>query len=198
MNEDPKSHFDRDKWNKKHREKRITAFLHSALFAAFSEKIPLAGIPEGDVPELACGLSGTALALARQGRRVFAVDVSDVGLALLAEEVTRQGLDDRIACVLADLPVWVPPRSDFALVICSLYWDKRVFGYAHELVTPQGYLAWEGFSPLHKKYKPDSGYTMGDDEPLSLLPASFSVIEHRDVDNGKNTVRRRLIAQRVS
>nr|VFJ75986.1 MAG: Methyltransferase domain-containing protein [Candidatus Kentron sp. FW] len=196
MDKNLENHFDRDKWNKKYREKTITDFPPSALFTAFSEKISLADIPDGDVLELACGVSGTALELARRGQRILAVDVSDVGLELLAEEIKRRGLDDRIECVLADLPAWVPPRRDLALVICSFYWDRAVFGYACELVAPDGYLAWEGFSPLHKKYKPDSKHTMDEDEPLSLLPASFTVIEHRDVDDGRSTVSRRLIARR--
>nr|VFJ87013.1 MAG: Methyltransferase domain-containing protein [Candidatus Kentron sp. LFY] len=195
MNDNPEGRFDRDKWNKKYRRKAIADFPPSALFRAFSERIPFADIPKGDVLELACGLSGTALAFARRGRKVLAVDVSDVGMARLADEARKQGLDDLIEPVTDDLVTWIPSRRDFALVICSLYWDKRVFGYAHELVKPQGYLAWEGFSPLCKKYRSDSKYVMGEDEPLSLLPASFTVIEHRDVDNGGSTVSRRLIAR---
>nr|VFK14302.1 MAG: Methyltransferase domain-containing protein [Candidatus Kentron sp. LPFa]VFK30167.1 MAG: Methyltransferase domain-containing protein [Candidatus Kentron sp. LPFa] len=188
-------HFDRNKWNQKYREKSITDFPPSALFTDFSGKIPLAELPEGDVLELACGVSGTALKLARQGRRVLAADVSDVGLAQLSAEIEKRGLGDRIDLLQADLVSWSAPRRDFALVICSFYWDRTVFGYAHDLVMPGGILAWEGFSPLHLKYKPDSKHAMGKDEPLSLLPKSFTVIECRDVDDG-HAVSRRLIAKR--
>nr|VFK53345.1 MAG: Methyltransferase domain-containing protein [Candidatus Kentron sp. TUN]VFK69678.1 MAG: Methyltransferase domain-containing protein [Candidatus Kentron sp. TUN] len=191
-----KNHPDRTRWNKKYRERIISDFSPSALFSAFSETIPPGAIPPGDVLELACGASGTALALASQGRQIMAVDVSDVGLALLAEEIEKHDLVGKIQLVQDDLVTWSPPRGDFALVICSFYWDRIVFGYAHELVMPGGYIAWEGFSPACVKYRSASPYAMQEEEPLALLPKSFAVIECRDVDDGKSIVSRRLIAKR--
>ncbi|MBT8419788.1 MAG: class I SAM-dependent methyltransferase [Gammaproteobacteria bacterium] len=170
---------------------RFSAFC--SIYGFFEKSSPC-GCPGWRCP----GTGLWPLALARQGRRVMAVDVSDVGLALLAGEIKKQDLGDIIELVTVDLVTWSAPRSNFSLVMCSFYWDRTVFEYAHELVMPGGYLIWEGFSPLHLKYKPDAKHTMREGEPHSLLPVSFTIVECRDVDDGKSTVSRRLIARRES
>ena len=43
-------------------------------------------LPDGPVADLACGASGTALLAAAHGRRVTAVDVSEVALGMLGAE----------------------------------------------------------------------------------------------------------------
>ena len=57
------------------------------------------GLPDGPVADLACGPSGAALMAAEQGRRVTAVDVSEVALGLLGAEAGRRGLGHLITLV---------------------------------------------------------------------------------------------------
>nr|VFK29687.1 MAG: Methyltransferase domain-containing protein [Candidatus Kentron sp. MB]VFK33837.1 MAG: Methyltransferase domain-containing protein [Candidatus Kentron sp. MB]VFK76429.1 MAG: Methyltransferase domain-containing protein [Candidatus Kentron sp. MB] len=190
-------HPDREKWNRKYREKVVPDFSSSALFFALEEKVSPTNLLDGDVLELACGASGTALALAHQGRRVMAVDISDVGIDLLIEESKRQNLADKIEPVKADLIGWFPPRKGFSLVICSFYWDRRVFEHACRWVMPGGYLAWEAFSLEEQKYRSrfPAIYCTKENEPESLLPESFTIIECRTIDDGRSASKR-LIARR--
>ncbi|EID55496.1 class I SAM-dependent methyltransferase [Saccharomonospora xinjiangensis] len=104
------------------------------------------GFPDGPVLELACGRSGSALALAARGRRVLAVDTSDVALRQLRTEAHRRGLGGQLWCVLADARAFVPVRGAFGLVLATLFWDAAVFRSAREAVAPGGLLAWEALA----------------------------------------------------
>ena len=79
------------------------------------------------VADLACGPSGSALLAAEQGRRVTAVDVSEVALGLLGAEARRRGLDHLITLVHADLSGWAPEPRSYALVLAIGFWDAAVF-----------------------------------------------------------------------
>src|SRR5262249_44564465 len=93
---------DRLRWNAK----------FGSGFSASSAPHPVAvaalalAMPPGPVLELASGPSGNALLAAASGRRVVAVDASDVALRLLAAEADRRGLTGSVKLVHADLSVW--------------------------------------------------------------------------------------------
>ena len=67
--------------------------------------------PFGPVADLACGLGGDALALARD-HPVLAVDRDPLQLALARENARAYGVVARLAPVLADLADLPPPRAD--------------------------------------------------------------------------------------
>jgi len=85
-------------------------------------------LPDGPVADLACGPSGSALLAARGGRRVTAVDVSEVALDLLGRAARQDGVADLITLVHADLAGWRPEPGRYALVLCTGFWDRAVFG----------------------------------------------------------------------
>jgi len=94
------------------------------------------GLPDGPVADLACGPSGSALLAARSGRAVTAVDISGVALDLLAAAARRDGVAHVITLVHADLRTWQPEPGRYALVLCTGYWDRAVFGPAARGVAP--------------------------------------------------------------
>ena len=194
MRDTLKDHADRHRWNRKYREILTPSWMPSALFSA----LPHDALPAGDALELACGASGTALELARRGRRVTAADISDAALALLADRAREEGLGERIRTLLADLTCWRPARQDFALVICSAYWNSGVFRQAARAVMPAGFIAWEAFSLAHLNYRPDfpRAYCMAAGEPERLLPPGFTPVLTEELDTGTR-VTRRLIARRT-
>ena len=148
--------------------------------------------------ELACGVSGNALALAMGGREVLAVDVSDVALGRLKAEAQARGVSDRINSVQADLAMWRPPEDRrFALVLCDMYWDRTVFEYAWPVVEEGGLIAWQAFNTDQVKYRPTIRlkFCLQYGEPGSLLPEGFTMVAEQDVDDGHRAVRR-LIARR--
>ena len=75
----PGDHPDRIKWNAKYG----TGFVPSFRRHPLAVRALALGLPDGPVADLACGPSGSALVAAEQGRRVTAVDVSEVALGLL-------------------------------------------------------------------------------------------------------------------
>src|SRR5215831_11125438 len=81
-------HPDRVRWNARYESRRPVSFEpHPLAAAALSLRLP-----DGPVADLACGPSGSALLAAAAGRRVTAVDISEVALDLLAAEAGRRGL----------------------------------------------------------------------------------------------------------
>ena len=154
-----------------------------------------AGPPVGSVLELASGPSGSALLAASAGRAVTAVDASDVGLRLLAAEAQRRGLADLLTLLHADLVTWRPEEASFALVICTGYWDRELFGPAACAVTDGGLIAWEALTAAATRLRPTipAQWCVGPGEPARLLPAGFEIIDFRDV--GEAHTRRQLIAR---
>ena len=186
---------DQQKWNDRFRsESHFWGFDPAPVFEEAME----AGIPDGVVLELACGISGNALELAEDGWEVLAVDVSDVALGRLQAEAEARGVAERITCVQADLATWRPPEDRrFALVLCVMYWDRIVFDYAWPVVQDGGLIAWQGFTADQVRYRPSirPEICLQDGEPASLLPADFKMLTEQDIDDGHRAVRR-LIARR--
>ena len=155
------------------------------------------------VLEVACGTSGSALALAQAGAtRVTCVDVSDVALAHLADEAARRGLDARVRGVRADLTraeeaAAALPASAFDVVLATRFWDAGVFVRAALAVAPGGIFAWETFSLAERTYRPQfsEAFCLKAGEPVSLLPAGFTVWRLQDLDDGTSATRR-LVAVR--
>ena len=143
-------HPDRERWNARYEGRDPVSFEpHPVAVRALS-----LGLPEGPVADLACGTGGSALLAAAAGRRVTAVDISDVALGLLAEEASRRGLGDLITVVQADLGAWCPEPGGYALVLCTGYWDRAVFAAAAGAVAAGGIVGWESLTAEARRGRP--------------------------------------------
>lgn len=179
-------HPDRLRWNARYETSPADFTPHPFPAEALS-----AEVPEGRVLELACGRSGTALALAEAGRNVVAVDVSDVALAQLAAEASRRGLAGRVECVLTDAGAYSPEPNGFAVVMATRYWDPDVFAAACRAVAPGGLLLWEALADV------DGGRWHVEHGELSArLPAGFEVLREATHQAGTHRTSR-LIARRA-
>ncbi|MDN3358790.1 class I SAM-dependent methyltransferase [Actinomadura sp. DC4] len=178
---------DRLRWNARHAE-RASFSAHRLAERALS--MPL---PNGPVLDLACGTSGSALLAAAHGRHVTAVDVSDMALGLLADEARRRGLGDLVTPVHADLTEW-RPSSSHALVLCTGYWDRALFGPAAEAVLPGGVLAWAAFTLEARRERPHlpAEWCLSEGEPATLLPRGFAVLDMPDFGATRHLLARRL------
>jgi SAM-dependent methyltransferase len=188
---EPAGHRDRDRWNAKYGERTRPSFTAHRL-AVRALSLPL---PEGPVLELACGPSGSALLAAARGRRVIAVDLSEVALGLLGEEAARRGLGDLVTLVHADLREWRPRPSGCSLVLCTGYWDRDLFTAAAEAVRPGGTLVWEALTLDARQDRPHlpAAWCLGPDEPASLLPAGFTAADALP----PSATKRGILAQRA-
>lgn len=187
----PGDHADRIRWNAKWAAGPAPSFAPHPL----AVRALALDLPGGPVADLACGPSGAALLAAEQGRRVTAVDVSEVALGLLGEEARRRGLGQLITLVHADLSAWMPESQSYALVLGIGFWDAAVFRAAAAAVTDGGLLAWEALTAEARRRHPDlpSEWCLVAGEPASLLPPGFGVLDQSDV-SGRN--RRRMLARR--
>ena len=137
----PGDHPDRIRWNAKYAAGFVPSFPPHPL----AVRALALDLPAGPVADLACGPSGAALLAAEHGRRVTAVDVSEVALGLLGDEARRRGLDHLITLVHADLSAWAPEPRSHALVLGIGFWDSAVFTPATAAVADGGLLAWEAY-----------------------------------------------------
>jgi SAM-dependent methyltransferase len=187
----PGDNPDRIKWNAKYASGFVPSFRPHPL----ASRALALGLPEGPVADLACGPSGAALLAAEQGRRVTAVDVSEVALGLLGTEARRRGLDHLITLVHADLCAWAPEPRSHALVLATGFWDAAVFAAAGGAVADGGLLAWEALTDEARRKHPGlpPEFCVGPGEPASLLPSDFTLIDQSDVPH---RTRRRLLARR--
>ena len=186
----PGDHADRIRWNAKWAAGPAPSFTPHPL----AVRALALDLPDGPVADLACGPSGAALLAAEQGRRVTAVDVSEVALGLLGEEARRRGLARRITLVHADLAAWSAEPRSYALVLGIGFWDAAVFRAAAAAVADGGLLAWEALTVealrRHPGLPPE--FCVGPGEPASLLPGDFTVIDQADVPH---RARRYLLAR---
>jgi SAM-dependent methyltransferase len=188
----PGDHADRIRWNAKWAAGSAPSFTPHPLAA----RALALDLPGGPVADLACGPSGTALLAAAHGRRVTAVDVSEVALGLLGDEARRRGLAHLITLVHADLSAWSPEPGSHALVLCTGFWDAAVFRAAAAAVTDSGLLAWEALTTEARQTHPGlpPEFCVGPGEPASLLPGDFNLIDQADAPRH---ARRRLLARRL-
>jgi hypothetical protein len=150
--------------------------------------------PDGPLAELACGPSGAALLAAASGRRVTAVDVSEIALGMLGDEARRRGLGHMITLVHADLSAWRPEPRSYAVVLCTGFWASAVFSAAVEAVAADGLLGWEAFTAQARRSRPSlpADWCLAPGEPASLLPADFIRLDQHD-----QGPKRQLLARRA-
>jgi SAM-dependent methyltransferase len=186
----PGDHPDRIRWNAKYGAGFVPSFRPNPLAVRALALV----LPDGPVADLACGPSGAALLAAEQGRRVTAVDVSEVALGLLGAEAERRGLGHLITLVHSDLSGWAPEPRSHALVLATGFWDANVFRTAAAAVADGGLLAWEALTAEARRRHPGlpPEFCVGPGEPASLLPPGFGVLDQSEVP-GRD--RRRLLAR---
>jgi SAM-dependent methyltransferase len=192
---DPLAHPNRVRWNARYATGDVPSYApHPLAVAALA-----LDLPAGPVLDLASGPSGSALAAAAAGRRVTAVDVSDVALQLLAEEAERRGLGGLIAPVHGDLAVWRPAPASYALVLCTGYWDRAVFTSAAQATLPGGVLGWQAFTEAARADRPQLplDWCLRPGEPGSLLPPDYDVLVDRPTDRERGRMRQ-LLARRFA
>jgi hypothetical protein len=197
----PGDHADRLRWNAKYAAGFVPSFAPHPLAVRVFEPLgalgsPSADLPDGPLAELACGPSGAALLAAANGRRVTAVDVSEIALGMLGDEARRRGLDHLITLVHADLSAWRPVPRSYAVVLCTGFWASAVFTAAAEAVAAGGLLGWEAFTAQARRSRPSlpADWCLAPGEPASLLPPDFTLLDQHDRGQKRQLLARRAPA----
>jgi methyltransferase family protein len=205
----PGGHADRLRWNARYGAGFVPSFVPhplavrvfgSAGSAGSAGSVspdlpdgPLADLPDGPLADLACGPSGAALLAAASGRRVTAVDVSEMALGMLGAEARRRGLGHLITGVHADLSAWRPEPRSYAVVLCTGFWASAVFTAAAEGVAAGGLLGWEAFTAQARRARPSlpADWCLAPGEPASLLPPDFTLLDQHDRGQKRQLLARR-------
>ena len=188
----PGDHADRLRWNAKYAAGFVPSFVPHPLAIQVFGSLSI-DLPDGPLAELACGPSGAALLAAANGRRVTAVDVSEIALGMLGDEARRRGQDHLITLVHADLSAWRPEPRSYAVVLCTGFWASAVFTAAAEAVAAGGMLGWEAFTAQARRSRPrlQADWCLTPDEPASLLPPDFTLLDQHDQGQKRQLLARR-------
>ncbi|KRT54732.1 class I SAM-dependent methyltransferase [endosymbiont of Ridgeia piscesae] len=154
----------RAKWDERHAapEKPV----HAA--EVLSENLHL--LPAtGDALELACGLGGNALALARAGLRVTAWDLSPVAIKQLNTAADAEGLS--LSAQVRDIESEALAPASYDVIVASYFLDRSLIPGWIEALRPGGLIFFQTFSQtrLTSRGPNDPAFRLADNELLSLF-----------------------------
>ncbi len=134
-----------EKWDPKHQEQiqnlQKNAKIPSPAWVLqhHAEFLPL----RGKGLDLACGLGGNALFMARCGLKVEAWDISDVALTHLNNIAAVQRLP--IQPVITHLDQMLFPYQQFDVIVVSRYLNRALFPQIEQALKPNGTLYYQTF-----------------------------------------------------
>jgi SAM-dependent methyltransferase len=153
----------RERWNERRSDGALEPFpdTPSEWLAEHVALLPR----EGRALDVACGDGRNALALARLGLEVDAVDVSDVTIAALQAAAPERAPGVRPRVV--DLEREAPEPDAYDVVVNFNYLQRDLFGALARALRPGGWLLFETFGPDHlqqlgRRMNPD--YVLGANE----------------------------------
>lgn len=155
----------RERWNERRSAGSFEPFPDAAS-EWLSEHAAL--LPRGGrALDVACGDGRNALALARLGLEVDAVDVSDVTIAAL-----RAAAPERVHPRVVDLEREPLDADAYDVVVNFNYLQRDLFGALAAALRPGGWLVFETFGPAHleelgRRMNPD--YVLGANELLEAF-----------------------------
>ncbi len=159
---------DAERWNEKYRSGRADDARACELFVL--ETLDALGPGEGRLaPDLASGAGRHALELARRGWDVHAWDVSDVGLELLSERASAEGLpvQTRVVDLNSTLPIDGPA---FDLILWVNYLQRDLLPRVSQLLAPGGRLLFNTFTTDHTGEHPSPRHCLHPGELAHGIP----------------------------
>jgi len=140
---------DRAKWDAKFRAGSHAGDAPEPLLIEALGHAP----PQGRALDVACGRGRHAIALARRGYSVDAVDVSPVGLAAARE---RAG-DLPVNWIEADLDAWRPETGAYDAVVCVDFTEPALVPHLARALKPGGVLVFVARPRARCRFGPKSG-----------------------------------------
>ena len=153
------------KWNRRHADPGQQPRAVEVL----SQNLHLLPV-RGQALDLACGLGGNALLLARAGLEVTAWDFSPVAIDRLKGLAAAQGYSTLVAEV-RDLALAPPPENKFDVIVVSYFLDRSLTSSLLASLRPGGLLFYQTYTRIAVT---DQGpvnpeYRLGDNELLNLF-----------------------------
>ncbi|WP_066066770.1 class I SAM-dependent methyltransferase [Neobacillus soli] len=178
----------RTKWNSKYKERLIQ--LEEPL-----PNVRLANLSPylngGSALDLACGLGGNSLFLARLNFQVQAIDLSDVAVSYLQEIAAKQNLaiNPRL-CDLTKLTNLNLNKSSISLIVITYYLDRTLFPFVKSILKENGYFFMETFytSPISENQGVSNHYKLQPGELLAEFGDWKVLFYEENEQEGRQTI----------
>lgn len=133
----------------------------------------------GQALDLACGLGGNALLLARHGLDTWAWDIADVALTQL-QDSARQ-LATLLHTEVRDVTAYPPPVDSFDVIVVSRFLDRSLVPHLIQALRPAGLLFYQTFtySAVMTTGPTNPAYRLAPQELLRLLQ-SLHILVYRE------------------
>lgn len=183
-------------WEARYRERSAAQAQPAAVLTDFDHLLPASG----DALDLACGLGGNALHLARRGLITRAWDSATTAIDRLAAQARAEELP--LTAEVRDVVEHPPQASTFDVIVVSRFLDRALCPALISALRSGGLIFYETFTRAGGTGRgPQSDhYRLGDNELLALF-AGLRVRVYRDeqragaLDRGLRDVAQ-LVAQR--
>jgi tellurite methyltransferase len=176
------------KWNRKHTQ-RITQLEEPSANPRLEN---LTAYLTGDTAlDLACGLGGNSLFLARKNYQVEAIDISDVAINYIQEKKEEQNLNIYPqVCDLTDLSQHKWKHSPFDLVVITYYLDRSLFPMMKSMIKDNGYFFMETFyqTPQSENQSVSNQYKLQSKELLAEFEDWNVIFFEENEQEGRQTI----------
>jgi SAM-dependent methyltransferase len=155
----------REKWDRFYSSSPSHELEPATVLAEYGHLLPNSGL----ALDLACGLGGNALFLARRGLRVTAWDISPVAIDRLEALAGRSALT--IEADVRDVDLAPFPHEQFDVIVVSRFLIRSLAGAIVDSLKPGGLLFYQTF--VREKLSPagpsNPDYLLAENELLGLF-----------------------------
>ncbi|WP_144548263.1 bifunctional 2-polyprenyl-6-hydroxyphenol methylase/3-demethylubiquinol 3-O-methyltransferase UbiG [Bacillus sp. X1(2014)] len=176
------------KWNNKYKDRMIDIKEPVPNPRLENLSVYLNG---GTALDLACGLGGNSLFLARMNYQVHSIDISDVAINFIRERSAQDNL--KIQAQVCDLTEWSNPimtNSTYDIVVITYYLDRSLFPIVKSVTKEGGYFFMETFnqSPRIENQGVSSQYKLLPNELLAEFSDWNVLFFEENEQEGRQTI----------
>lgn len=169
------SHGPANQWDERYRDGDPAAAAPAYVLEQFAHLLPA----RGDALDLAAGLGGNALLLARSGLSTRAWDSSKTAMEKLRRYATQQELP--LIAEVRDVIASPPAPSSFDVIVVAHFLDRSLVPALIAALKPGGMLYYQTFTleKCHEGGPSNPDYLLGPNELLRLC-SSLHVLAYRE------------------
>lgn len=179
---------DKTKWNGKYKSRLQNREVPGPNERLKNVSFSLSGKKALD---LACGLGGNSLFLAKLGYYVESVDISDVAIHYLQHQAEKENLEITTQIAdLSDLRHLDYEENSFDVIVVTYYLDRSVFPYVTSLLKKNGYFFMETFylSPFQEGKEISDQYKLHSNELLEEFRNYHILFFEEQEQEGRQTI----------
>ena len=174
---------DQEKWDKKFSEK--SELLKPREASLYLQKLALVG-KDKIALDLACGAGRHSLYLAKQGFKVFALDISEVALTAVDKLIEKEGVANQVTTAHSDLDEFAPEVALYDLIVMSNFLDRDLIKRACVGLKKDGLFFVETYmdDPSNEKKDSNPDFLLQKGELKQLFaPKDYELVLYEEFDN---------------